>query len=110
MPAQASGTAAQPETLRLFRPSKGKYSIVVFNYIGPNTGYKLKVEYKPEAIVPPFESLAPEFNAPVQAPVPNESPVELPESPPVLPIDTSGMEETPPVTAPPPPVEAPPPR
>ena len=52
-----------PETLRLFRPSKGKYSIVVFNYVGPNTGYKLTVEYKPETIVPPFESLAPEFTA-----------------------------------------------
>jgi hypothetical protein len=110
MPAQASGTAAQPEKARLFRPAKGKYSIVVFNYMGPNTGYKLKVEYKPEAIVPPFESLAPEFNPSVPPPAPFEPPVELPEAPPVLPIDTSGMEEeTPPVTAPPPPVEAAPP-
>ena len=108
-PAQAGATAAQPENARLFRPSKGKYSIVVFNYMGPNTGYKLKVEYKPEAIVPPFESLAPEFNPSVPPPVPFEPPVELPEAPPVLPIDTSGTEETPPVTAPAPPVEATPP-
>lgn len=109
MPAQMSSTAAQPEKLRLFRPSKGKYSIVVFNYVGPNTGYKLKVEYKPEAIVPPFESLAPEFNAPVTVPESFEPPVELPDAPPTLPIDNSGVEETPPVTSPPPPVEIPPP-
>lgn len=109
MPAQMSSTAAQPEKLRLFRPSKGKYSIVVFNYIGPNTGYKLKVEYKPEAIVPPFESLAPEFNAPFTVPESFEPPVELPDAPPTLPIDTSGVGETPPVTAPPPPVEITPP-
>ena len=110
MPAQASGTAAQPEKARLFRPSKGKYSIVVFNYLGPNTGYKVKVEYRPEAIVPPFESLAPELNQEFTPPVPFEPPVELPEPSPVLPIDTSGTEETPPLTtAPSPPVETMPP-
>ncbi len=80
---------------------------MVFNYVGPNTGYKLKVEYKPEAIVPPFESLAPDFSAVATPPVPFEPPVELtePETP-TLPIDTSGVEETPPATAPAPPVEA----
>ena len=59
-----------PEQLRLFRPTKGKYSIVVFNYVGPNTGYKLKVSYKPEKIVPPFESLAPDFNPVATPPAP----------------------------------------
>lgn len=109
MPTQASATAAQPEKLRLFRPTKGKYSIVVFNYLGPNTGYKLKVEYKPEAIVPPFESLAPEFTPPVVTPV-FEPPVELPEEAPApLPIDTSGQDDTPPATIPPAPVETAPP-
>lgn len=109
MPAQAKASAAQPEQLRLFRPSKGKYSIVVFNYTGPNTGYKLKVEYKPESIEPPFELLPPEFNAPVTFPAPFEPPAELPEAPPTLPIDTSGVAEPEPVVAPPPPAETAPP-
>jgi hypothetical protein len=101
-PVQQSATAAQPEKLRLFRPSKGKYSIVVFNYLGPNTGYRLRVEYKPEKIVPPFESLAPDFNPVATPPVPYVPPVDLSEAPPALPIDTSAPVETPtPVPAPP---------
>ena len=107
-PANQSATATQPESLRLFRPSKGKYSIVVFNYAGPNTGYKLTVEYRPEHIVPPFESLAPEF-APVEAPPePFVAPVQEPEAPPVLPIDTSGADVTATTLPPAPPAEAPP--
>jgi len=103
-PVQQSATSTNPESLRLFRPSKGKYSIVVFNYSGPNTGYKLTVEYKPEHIVPPFESLAPDFT-PVATPAePVVAPVE-PEAPPVLPIDTSGADVTP-TTLPAPPAEA----
>jgi len=104
-PAQASATAANPESVRLFRPAKGKYSIVVFNYSGPNTGYKLTVEYKPEHIVPPFESLAPDFS-PIATPSdPFVAPVEEPEAPSVLPIDTSGADTTP-TTLPAPPAEA----
>jgi hypothetical protein len=104
-PAQQSATAKNPEDLRLFRPSKGKYSIVVFNYAGPNTGYKLSVEYKPEHIVPPFESLAPDFT-PVATPSdPFVAPVEESEAP-VLPIDTSGADVTPTTLPPAPPAEA----
>ena len=110
-PAQLSATAARPEAARLFRPAKGKYSIVVFNYMGPNTGYRLKVEYKPENIVPPFELLPPEFSPVATPPTPFEPPVELPEpEAPTLPIDTSEVViETPPTTAPAPPAEAAPP-
>jgi hypothetical protein len=108
MPAQFKASDVQPESLRLFRPSKGKYSIVVFNYQGPNTGYKLKVEYKPENIVPPFELLPPELTAPDVMPV-TETPVESPDETPALPIDTSGFDDTPPATAPPAPVETTPP-
>jgi hypothetical protein len=105
-PVQQGATAARPEQARLFRPAKGKYSIVVFNYGGLNTGYKLKVEYKKENIVPPFESLAPDFTPVATPPVPFEPPVELtePETP-TLPIDSSRF-ETPPSTAPAPPAEA----
>jgi hypothetical protein len=103
-PVVRSATSTIPEFTRLFRPSKGKYSIVVFNYSGPNTGYKLTVEYKPEHIVPPFESLAPDFT-PIATPSdPFVAPVEEPETP-VLPIDTSGADVTP-TTLPAPPAEA----
>ena len=33
-PVQQSSTDTSPEKLRLFRPTKGKYSIVVYNYQG----------------------------------------------------------------------------
>ena len=105
-PAQHSATSATPESLRLFRPAKGKYSIVVFNYTGPNTGYKLTVEYKPEHIESPFESLAPEFTPVITPPEPFVAPVEEPEAPPVLPIDTSGADVAPPPLPPAPPAEA----
>ncbi|HEY0398118.1 MAG TPA: hypothetical protein VGF00_07005 [Acidimicrobiia bacterium] len=105
MPIQQSSTDAQPEQLRLFRPGKSKYSIVVFNYLGANTGYKLRVTYKPEKIVPPFESLAPDFNPVATPPVPFVAPVDDSQPPAVLPIDTSGQAETP-TTAPAPPPEA----
>ena len=102
-PVQQSSTGARPEKLRLFRPAKGKYSIVVFNYQGPNTGYTVRVEYKPEKIVPPFESLAPDFNPVATPPVPFVPPVDESAAPPVLPIDTSGRAETTTTTAAPPP-------
>lgn len=100
-----SATAKIPEDLRLFRPSKGKYSIVVFNYSGPNTGYKLTVEYKPESIVPPFESLAPDFLPIETPPTPFEPPVED-LAPVELPIDTSGQDFTPVTQPPAPPAES----
>lgn len=95
LPVQQSATATNPEQVRIFRPSKGKYSIVVFNYVGPNTGYKLTVEYKPESIVPPFESLAPDFQPPIETPpTPFEPPVED-LGPVEMPADTSGQDFTP---------------
>jgi hypothetical protein len=103
-PVQESATSSEPEQLRLFRPSKGKYSIVVFNYLGPNTGYKLTVTYKPEKIVPPFESLAPDFNPVATPALPSEPPVDQSATPPALPIDTSAPVVTT-TTAPAPPRE-----
>jgi hypothetical protein len=105
-PVQQSATETSPEKLRMFRPAKGKYAIVVMNYTGPNTGYKVRVEYKPESIVPPFESLAPDFNPVATPPMPFEAPVEsLEPQTPTLPIDTSGTDTTP-TTVPAPPAEA----
>lgn len=107
-PVQQGATASRPEQARMFRPDKGKYSIVVFNYVGPNTGYKLRVEYKEENLVPPFESLAPEFTPVATPPEPFVPPVELtePETAPTLPIDTSGFDTPPATSSPAPPAEA----
>lgn len=103
-PIEASASADLPEELKIFRPTKGNYQIVVLNYLGPNQGYKLKATYSPEVIVPPFESLEPGFidpgipvvlspAAPVEAPEPEEAPVDLsaepeplPDSPPAQPV------------------------
>jgi hypothetical protein len=107
-PVQESSTGTMPEKLRLFRPSKGKYSIVVFNYRGPNTGYRLTVSYKPEKIVPPFESLAPDFNPPAppaEAPA-LESPVEPPVAPPARPVATAAPVVTTATAPAPPPAPA----
>ena len=61
----------EPEELTLFRPTKGRYQLVVTNYLGPNTGYRLTATYKAEPIIPPFESLEPIFELP---PLPAEAP------------------------------------
>jgi hypothetical protein len=103
-PVQQSSTDTAPEKLRLFRPTKGKYSIVVYNYQGPNTGYRLTVSYKPEAIVPPFESLAPDFTPVATPAAPYEPPADLSGGPGALPIDTSAAPTT--STTLPPPAEA----
>jgi hypothetical protein len=91
-----------PEQLKMYRPVKGKYQIVVLNYSGPNTGYQLKVSYKPERIVPPFESLEPEFQMPLD-PVdtaPLTPPVDLSEFEAAPPPDFSGAPVEPPPPAP----------
>jgi hypothetical protein len=101
---QAMGASEQePEELALFRPTKGRYQIVVVNYLGPNTGYRLTATYKPEPIHPPFESLEPVFELP---PLPPEAPVfeppaEVTETEPAdAPPDFSGTPvETPPAPA-----------
>ena len=103
-PVAAGATQKQPESLRLFRPTKGHYQLVVVNYLGPNTGYRLKINYTTEKLVPPFESLDPSFQPP-------DIPVEAPPVAP--PIDLSDVPATPPAKdksvpeAPPPPAPAP---
>jgi len=103
-----SAAGQEPESLRLYRPTKGRYQIVVVNFAGPNTGYKLKVTYKPEVIPQPFESLEPDFtfpSVPVAEPAPAPPPVDLsdvPEPPaPPAPAATPTEPDVP-VTAPPP--------
>jgi hypothetical protein len=101
-----AATEQEPEELALFRPTKGRYQIVIVNYLGPNTGYRLTATYKPEPIIPPFESLEPVFELPplpVEAAIP-EPPAELPEPEPAAPPpDFSGA----PVEAPPAPAVEP---
>ena len=104
-PLAAGATQKQPESLRLFRPTKGHYQLVVVNYVGPNTGYRLKLSYTTERLVPPFESLDPSFQPPA-------TPVEAPPAAP--PVDLSDVPAAPPEKdkfvhppAPPPPAPAP---
>jgi hypothetical protein len=98
-----SASSTTPEKLRMFRPVKGRYQIVVANYAGPNTGYKLKVTYKPEKIESPFESLDPGFIPELPEPeVPVSPPLDLsaePEVPAFLP-DASAPLVEPPAPAP----------
>jgi hypothetical protein len=107
-----SAMSQEPESLRLYRPTQGKYQIVVVNFAGPNTGYKLKVTYKPEVIVPPFESLEPDFTppvAPVTEPAPAPPPVDLSDvpEPPAPPVPAATPAEPVVPVAPPPPAPAP---
>ncbi|MGH9002332.1 MAG: hypothetical protein ACRDYV_04320, partial [Acidimicrobiia bacterium] len=96
-------TEQEPEELALFRPIKGHYQIVVANYLGPNTGYRVTVTYKSDPIVPPFESLEPVFELPpfpTEAPI-FEMPAEEPEPEPVEPLpDFSGTPVETPTVAP----------
>ena len=55
----AQSTVNEPETITLFRPEKPRYEIVVLNRFGPNTGYAVRAELSREALVRPFESVAP---------------------------------------------------
>lgn len=60
-PYVASGASGStPEQAFLFKP-KGKYWINIVNFIGVNTGFKLKLTWVSEAFPSPFERLAPEF-------------------------------------------------
>jgi hypothetical protein len=104
-PIRESSTDQIPEQLKLFRPTKGRYSIVVMNYIGPNTGYKLTVSYVPEKIVPPFESLDPGFVPPVLTPPATEPaapPVDLSGEPVATPSPPPASAATEPAAATPP--------
>lgn len=78
---------SQPEMLKVFKPMDGRYDIVVVNFTGPNTGYRVKVTYKPEKIERPFESLEPDFS------FPSEPVFEVPATPSEPPVDVSGGPE-----------------
>ena len=90
----SASTNQEPEELALFRPTAGRYQIVVANFLGPNTGYRLTATYKNEPLIPPFESLEPVFELP---PPPSEAPAfepmpEVPEPEPVeAPPASSGV-------------------
>jgi hypothetical protein len=100
-PIPGGATEKHPEETRMYRPVLGKYSIVVFNYGGPNKGYKVKVEYKKENIAPPFELLAPGFDPVFPVPESLAPPVELtePETP-APPARSPSVPATPPGAAP----------
>lgn len=80
----ASGST--PEQAFLFKP-KGKYWINVVNYLGANTGFKIKATWVSEAFPSPFEALAPEFSPSTTVPrstttTTRPAPVVVDEGPP----------------------------
>lgn len=53
-----ANTQNNPERIRTYLPTLGKYNLVVLNYLGVNTSYTVKVTMKiGEAFTTPFESL-----------------------------------------------------
>lgn len=100
-PRYMSASVGEPEELSMFRPV-GRYWVVVANYLGFNTGYRLSAHYEPNPLPPPFELLEPVFDLP---PLPAEEPLpELPveEADEPEPVVTA-PEPAPPVAAPAPP-------
>lgn len=87
-PEELAATDKIPEAARMYRPTKGRYQIVVVNYVGPNTGYKIKATYKTEKIEAPFELLEPSFSPPV-------TPITGPATPVTVPEDDSYLDELP---------------
>ena len=63
----AGASGGTPEQAFMFKP-EGKYWINIVNFIGANTGFKLKLTWVSESFPSPFEKLAPEFTPPTTAP------------------------------------------
>lgn len=57
---KTSGASDQnPEVAQLFRPTLGRYNIVVNNFLGTNVGYTIKLEWQSFDVDPAMELLAP---------------------------------------------------
>lgn len=86
---KASGASSDnPETNRLFRPTLGRYNLVVLNFVGPNTGYKVTGKLIKAAYQAPFEVLAPEKKSPATTTTTTTRPVESTAPPATAPGET----------------------
>lgn len=77
-----AATSNNPERIKLFVPTMGRYNLTVVNFAGPNVGYKFKASMTVIAFNAPFESLAPDFRPPSESSV-------TPEQDAVAPFDYS---------------------
>ena len=101
--AQSTGTAEKlgssestknPETVRIANADLEQYNILVLNYNGANTGYKIKARISTDPFTSPTEAVAPD---PPKAEEPEE---EAPEEEITPPEDLSGETTPPPATDP----------
>lgn len=89
----ASQSTKNPEVIRAANADLGEYFLVVINYSGANTGYKIKARISMDPFTSPSEALAPD------PPKPDEPEAEEPEDV-TPPEDLSGVDSGP--GAPPP--------
>jgi hypothetical protein len=70
-----------PEIVQMYRPI-GNWNLIVVNSTGVNTGYRLTFEWSTDKIPTIFESLPPEFSAPLRpAPVAPKPAAPTPAAP-----------------------------
>lgn len=90
-------TGTTPEVAFLFKP-KGKYLIVINNYLGANTGYTITLTWFTESIPAPFEKLADEFRPSGSAtPLRPTGPVPTAPAPIAAPVASPGGVAFPPL-------------
>lgn len=80
-----AATSSNPETIKQFSPTLGKYNLTVVNWSGPNLGYTVKAFITVAEFDEPFESLAPTFT-----PTDSSTPTAAPAPPP--PFDFSAVD------------------
>lgn len=59
-----SAGSSNPEVIKQFSPTMGKYNLTVVNWLGPNLGYTVRAFITIAKFEEPFELLAPTFTAP----------------------------------------------
>ena len=89
---QSAATAAQPENAKVFTPSRGAYAILVSNFAGINTGFKIEMSYEGFAIEDPF---FPREEPPPPAVSSDEGTTSTPTTAPPARIEASIAEATP---------------
>ena len=83
----SSASSSNPEKIRAWLPTLGKYNLVVMNYLGTNISYTIKVTMAVgEKFIDPFESLE-------DVPPPDTSGAEDATAPEDAPADLSTFEE-----------------
>ena len=75
----ASESTKNPEVIRVANADLEQYQIIVFNYNGANTGYKLKVRISLDPFTSPTEAVAPDPPKPADAETGEEEDIETPE-------------------------------